>query len=286
MRISIIGLGLIGGSIGLSLKNASNRQYEIIGYARKKATAEKALQMGAIDSIAGSYREAVESADMVFIATPVLSIHDIFSEISPYLQQGCIVTDVASTKTQVMAWAKELIPAHAHFIGGHPMAGKEQSGIEASDASLFHDRIYCLVYESNAEQSALHTVNKIINDLGAIALIIEADKHDLYVAGISHLPFIISVALATVTSSHEEWPDMSRLAATGYRDMTRLAAGSPDMYRDICLTNQRAISSWIDTYIDQLRHIQNHINTSDRDIYSIFEFARRMREKWWHSRKQ
>ncbi len=285
MRIAIIGLGLIGGSIGLALKRANDRQYEITGYARKKQTSETALSLGAIDVAASSCQKAVEHANVVLVATPVLALHDIFIEIAPHLPVGCIITDAASTKAEVMRWAEELLPAHVNFIGGHPMAGKEKSGIESADASLFYGCTYCLVHKPQTADFAVRTIVNIAHDCGASVLHIDAERHDLFTAGISHLPFIMSAGLCGVTTRHPQWKDISQLASTGYRDMTRLAAGNPDMYRDICFTNKANISYWLDLYIEELRRLQHYIDTGNPELGGIFTHARDMREEWWQNRK-
>ena len=285
MHIAIIGLGLIGGSIGLALKQSKKRQYRITGYARKQNTAAKALKTGAVDSAASSLKDAVEHANIVLIATPVLAIKDIFIEIAPHLPVGCIVTDAGSTKSQVCRWAKDLLPAHVNFIGGHPMAGKETAGIESADHALFENRIYCLVYDPATAKFAVKAVTDMAHDLGAKVLTLDAADHDLYVAGISHLPFLMSVALTGVTSASPQWKAMSELASSGYRDMTRLTAGSTEMYRDICLTNHEHISLWIDRYIEELRRIQHYIDSNDPAVQDIFDNAKEQRRRWWRDKK-
>ncbi len=285
MRVAIIGLGLIGGSFGLALKRSFNNKYEISGYSRRTQTLEKAGQLGAIDSAAPSLEEAVKGAGLVFVATPVLAMRDVFAAISPHLQPGCIVTDAGSTKEQVMNWAGELLPSSVSFIGGHPMAGKEISGIEFAEPGLFHNCIYCLVYGAGTDPAAVDLLTAIVQGIGARSLPIAPDIHDLYVGGISHLPFLISVALTAVTSSHRQWPQMSELASTGYADMTRLSAGSPEMYRDICLSNSRSIAYWLGLYIQELKGLKKSIEKEDVGIGAVFEKVRTARDNWWQDRK-
>jgi len=144
-RIAIIGLGLIGGSIGLALKRSSIKELHVVGTARTRDTLQRAKKLGAIDEEARTAGEAVRDARLVIIAAPILATRPLFEEIAPALLPGAIVTDVGSTKANVMRWAKELLPATAHFVGGHPMAGKETSGIDAADADLFREKTWVVV---------------------------------------------------------------------------------------------------------------------------------------------
>ena len=284
MRIAIIGLGLIGGSIGFALKQAGWRGVEIIGYARRRETASLALKLGAVDKIELDLRSAVKDADIVIIAAPVLTIKDIFKQIAPVLSDGSIVTDTASTKMQVMQWAKELLPSRTSFVGGHPMAGKEISGIRAANDDLFHNCIYCLTPLPQTKPAAVRIVKDMVNKLGAIPIIIEAEEHDRLVAGVSHLPLLLSVALVSVTTKNPSWQQMSRLAASGYRDLTRLASGNPEVSAHICLSNQAAIVSWIDAFIDELQRLRSLIADGTDEIEEALALANEARQKWLERR--
>ncbi|MDY7018856.1 MAG: prephenate dehydrogenase/arogenate dehydrogenase family protein, partial [Chloroflexota bacterium] len=155
MQVAIIGLGLIGGSIGIALKQKAVPGWEVVGYARRQEIAAAALSLGAIDRVETNIKDAVEAAELVIIATPVLTIKDIFSQIVDYLPHGCIVTDTTSTKSQVMEWARKLLPSTVYFIGGHPMAGKESYGIQAAEGGLFQRCVYCLCPAENTPPEAL-----------------------------------------------------------------------------------------------------------------------------------
>jgi prephenate dehydrogenase len=285
VRIAILGLGLIGGSIGLALKEAHWKRAEIIGYARRQETASLALKAGAIDRIELDCRQAVKGADIIIVATPVLAVQDIFGLIAPQLSDGAIVTDTASTKVKVMQWAKEILPAKTNFIGGHPMAGKEVSSIKAATADLFMGCTYCLTPLSKVKQASLRIVQDMVKAVGANPLIIEAEEHDRLVAGISHLPLLMSVALVLATIKSESWPEMSRLASSGYRDLTRLASSNPEVSAHICLSNQTAISSWVNVYIEELRNLQKLINDDNDEIERILSIANEARQKWLDKRR-
>ena len=285
MRIGIIGLGLIGGSIGLALKQADWQGAEVIGYVRRQEIGSLALKLGAVDKVESNLRDVVRGADIVIIATPVLTVKDIFVQIAHDLPNGSIVTDTASTKMQVMRWAEELLPSRISFVGGHPMAGKEVQGIEAAEADLFNNCIYCLTPLPQAKPSAMQTVEDMVKTLGAVHLVIGAQEHDRLVAGISHLPLLLSVALVSATTKDDSWQQMSRLAASGYRDLTRLASGNPKVSADICLSNQAAIVSWIDTFIVELQRLRKMVTDETDEIEKALALANEARQKWLEKRR-
>ena len=280
MHISIIGLGLIGGSLGLALKQAKWRGAEITGYVRRPEIGRLAMDIGAVDGIALSLEESVDKSDLVIISTPVLTIKDILNQIAPYLPENCIVTDTASTKQQVMNWAQNILPPGIAFIGGHPMAGKDLSGLESAQSDLFLNSTYCLVCGAKTTLVAEQTLTDIIKAIGANPMKINDREHDDMVAGISHLPFLLSVALVSATTGHTDWDKMSQLASTGYRDTTRLASGSPDVNAQICLTNQKAILHWIDLFAQELKKLENLIAANDEKIKDALNSANEAREKW------
>lgn len=277
-RMAIIGLGLIGGSMGLALRKAK-KNGEVVGFARRPEVASRAIERGAVDRAEESLNSAVKGADLVLIATPVIAMKAILAEIGGSLNPGCIVTDVASTKAQVMGWAAEALPPSISFIGGHPMAGKETSGIEAADADLFLGCTYCLIPGARATKEAIDTVADLVKKIGAKPLFIEASEHDSLVAAISHLPIIISTALVSMATKSPSWPEMAKLAATGFRDLTRLASGSPQMSRDICLTNKEPILRWLDEYIHELERFRRLVS-SDEGLEEAFDRAREARQGW------
>jgi len=279
-RIAIIGLGLIGGSIGLALKKAERAEWERVGFARRAEVAAKAVTIGAVDKAEGDLVSAVEDTHLVMIATPPMAIKEILAQIGEHLPPGCVVTDTASTKAQVMEWAQELLPPSISFIGGHPMAGKETFGIEAADAELFRNHIYCLVPGRSASKKATDLMKGLVKQIGANPLLLDASEHDNLVAGISHLPLLVSAALVLATTKSPSWPQMARLTASGFRDVSRLASGSPEMSRDICLTNKGPILRWIDEFIKELGEFRHRISEDGKELEQAFFRAREGREKW------
>jgi len=278
--VTIIGLGLIGGSIGLALRQGKKPAWEIVGYSRRQETVANALSLGAIERGETSLKDAVKQADFVIIATPVLTVKEIFSEIAPHLPSACIVTDTASTKVQVMKWAEEILPPAVDFIGGHPMAGRETYGIQAAEAELFRGCTYCLTSSEKASPKSIDTVIGMVKKLGAIPFFIDAQEHDNLVAGISHLPMLLSTALVSLTTKNPSWSKMSKLAASGYHDISRLASGSPEVNAHICLSNKEAIVNWLDKFSQELERYRQLVAGGDKRLEQAFTDANKARQEW------
>ncbi len=279
-KVTIIGLGLIGGSIGLALRNLPANAPEVVGYSRSKETARRALDRGAVNRVEAGLAEAIRNANLVVVATPILAIKDIFAEIGPHLLPDCVVTDVASTKAAILDWAGQLLPSSVDFVGGHPMAGKETSGIDAAEPGLFRGCTYCIVPGKNASQASADLVTELASSLGGRPLLLSAEIHDYLVAGISHLPFTVACALVMATMKSQSWSEMSALAASGYKDTSRLASQHPVMTRDICLTNRDNIVSWIDDFTRELQRFRDLVAHDSDELEKTLALARRMRQEW------
>ena len=269
-RISIIGLGLIGGSLGLALKRSGLGEVEVVGHDREWGVGGRAERAGAIDRSARDLTAAVRDAPLIILATPILAMREVLEAVAPVLREGCVVTDTGSTKAQVLGWAAEILPPHAHFVGGHPMAGKERSGLDAADGDLFRGAPYCIVPTVTADERAINTVLGLIAIVGAYPVFVDAAEHDSYVAAVSHLPIVLSAALFSLVRGSQAWPDMSALAATGFRDATRLASGDPGLSHDICLTNKEAVLHWLDRFSDELRRIRELVAGNDEELFKTF----------------
>jgi prephenate dehydrogenase len=286
MDIAIVGMGLIGTSLGMAIRSADEQvsplgAIRVIGYDADRSATSIARERLAIDRGAKSLAEAVKDAKLVIVATPVLAVRELFVQLAPLLSDGTTLTDVASTKAQVCAWAREILPAHVDFVGGHPMAGKEQAGAQAADPALFQQAIYCLTPSPTVRQHALELVEALVRTIEARPYFIDADEHDAYVAGISHLPFLLSTCLVEMTSRSPAWQEMAALAATGFRDMSRLASGDAVMHRDICMTNRTALIRWINDTLAFLVEVRTMLEADDAaQVGTLFEHAREVREAW------
>jgi prephenate dehydrogenase len=284
-RVAIIGLGLIGGSLGLALRQDKTAR-QVVGYDAYKGVGERARKLGAIDQSCSSLAEAARGSELIILATPVGAMRSLLQQLASCASPGAVVTDVASTKAQVISWAEEYLPANIFFVGGHPIAGKETSGIEAADATLFKQCVYCLTPTKRTAPAALDKVASLIDALGARMRFLEPPEHDGMVAGVSHLPYITSIALMQTAALNPAWDDASLLAGSGFRDTTRLAAGSPEMHRDICLTNSEAITRWLTDYIAVLSTLRERIAAHDPNLVEVFEQARKARNDWQDAQEE
>ena len=283
-RITIIGLGLIGTSLGLAVKKRNLPNVELMGHEVEREAAIRSQRRGAVDNLERYLPAAVEDADMVVIATPVLAIRDVLEAIAPHLPEDAIVTDTGSTKVKVLEWAAEYLPPSVSFVGGHPMAGKTESGPDAAEADLFEGAPYCILPGKNASPAAVQAVTDLAASIGAVPYFVDAMEHDSYVAAVSHLPIAVSAALVASAARSPSWKEMARLAAGGFRDATRLAQGDPIMNRDILLTNREAIAHWIDELIKELYNVRTLLqeNPSDlqQQVQDLFFHAWENRTDW------
>jgi prephenate dehydrogenase len=279
-RITIIGTGLIGSSIGLALKKSHIKNLQIMGHDREPTNASAARKRGAVDETSFNLPSSVRGAKLVIIATPVLAIRDVMEVIGPDLEPGTLVTDTGSTKSQVLKWAEELLPDGVHFVGGHPMAGKEQPGPEAADADLFEGAVYAICPDPRAPKAATESIVSLAEIIGATPYFVDPSEHDSFVAAVSHLPFLLSISLVASTSNSPGWREISRMAASGYRDISRLASGDPMMHRDICITNREQILHWTDECIKQLYDMRNMIQDNPEELEKLFISAWEARAKW------
>ena len=280
-RMAIIGLGLIGGSLGLALKAAKLTDVEIVGYDTDTIAAVDARRRGAVDKTEPTLQRATADAGLVILATPIVAMRQVMEEMASGLRENCLVTDTASTKALVMEWAGQLLPPSVSFVGGHPMAGKETAGIANADAKLFAGKSYCIIPSPNATEGAARLVVGLVHLIGAQPLFIDAEEHDRYVAAVSHLPLVLSSALFTLVRSSPAWPELAALASSGFRDVTRLASGDPGLSHDICLTNREAILHWLERLAEELsRYRELLAEGQEEDLFKLFTQAQLDRDTY------
>ena len=265
--VAVIGLGLMGSSFAMAL-NASGAGHVVVGSDREQRTVQKAIERGVVAS-AGSDLDVVDLADIVVMAVPILAMRETLARLQGRVT-GKVVTDMASTKAAVMEWARA---AGIDLVGGHPMCGKEASGIDAADADLFQGAPWVLTADHPA-------VTRLVEAVGARPLVMDAATHDRLVAGVSHAAFLLSVGYVLALSGRADWPDASRLAATGFRDMSRLAAGDPELYSGIVTTNRAAILEQLDGISAAIARLRRHVEAGDPRLAELFEEARAVRERW------
>ena len=247
--IAIVGLGLMGGSLALALKGAGAVE-KIIGIDRNHATLDAALARGAVD-VAGDGLEIAREANVVVLATPVRTILRQLPRLGEIAADGTLILDLGSTKRQIVN-AMDQLPARLFAVGGHPMCGKETSGFEAAEASLYHDKLFVLTPTARSSEASLATATELAQAAGARVTVMEAARHDRIVAAMSHLPFVVAFNLmGTVDEWAKGEDEVWNLAASGFRDTTRLAASDAEMMLDILLTNSENVA-------DLMRRFSRH----------------------------
>lgn len=282
-QVAILGVGLIGGSLGRAWKT-HRPELQVVGYDRPEVLNEPSAAK-AIDVKASSAAKAVENADVVVLATPIGALTALLKEISPHLQPGAVVTDVSSVKAPITRTAAQVLDKTNPFIGGHPMAGAEESGIAHADAFLFENATYVLCPPSflSADdlQSKYTPFIELIESTGARVRILEAKQHDQVAARVSHVPQLLAVALMNQAIAAQQRNDaVLQLAAGGFRDMTRIASSSFGLWHDILASNRRPITEALDELLESLEDIRATISHKDvADLETAFEQARETREQ-------
>jgi prephenate dehydrogenase len=262
-RAVVVGTGLIGGSIGMALRA---RGWHVTGRDRDEARAARALELGALDAIGDD-----PEAELVFVATPVSAVAEV---VAAAVQSGAVVTDVGSVKAPLAA----AVP-HPRYIGGHPMAGSEQEGVDGADASLFEGATWVLTPTETTDPAAYARLQSVVSSLGADVVALPPDRHDELVAVVSHVPHLTAAALMCLAAAGaEEHAALLRLAAGGFRDMTRIAAGHPGIWPDICAENREAIVDVLDRLVASLGDMRRVVADADRaGLLSLLETARAAR---------
>ncbi|MCR6545863.1 prephenate dehydrogenase [Dehalobacterium formicoaceticum] len=278
-KITIIGLGLIGGSLGLAL-NKKGQIPALVGYDLNLTSVQQAVAMRAVHWGTMSLKLAVEDADLVILAVPVGQIKNTVLSILPFLKDGCVFFDVGSTKESIIKEMSRILPAHIAFIGGHPMAGSEKAGISGAKDYLFENAIYVITPKAEESPENLHKVLQVIEWLGAKPKIMSPEVHDQAVAGVSHLPYLAAVSLVqTVGELGHKIPDAPLLAAGGFRDTTRIAGGDAVMWRDIVLSNQENLIEMIDAFQKQLDQVKEYLIKGDGErLEELFLSSKNLRE--------
>lgn len=282
----ICGVGLIGGSLALCFKGQPD--LKVIGHSPDASLAEKYVQRGVVDEATTSLREAAEAADFIFLCVPVGVLDDYIRQLSSMnLKAGCIITDVGSTKSSVTACARSADLKPAIFIGGHPMAGSERSGVEAASKILFENAFYVLTPESATPPEAIERLSGLLRHTGAKIVHVDAAEHDEIVAAISHLPHLIAVALVNQVRKHNEKSGLyALLAAGGFRDITRIASSDPVVWRDILLNNRTVLLELIEEWQEEMGQFAQMLREEDgHGVIDAFRSAGEFRSQLPERRK-
>ncbi|MEO8407705.1 MAG: prephenate dehydrogenase/arogenate dehydrogenase family protein [Oxalobacteraceae bacterium] len=284
-KIVIFGVGLIGGSFALAQKKAAAAA-QIVGVGRTAAPLERAIALGIIDSASSADSDALASclrdAELILVATPVAQTEAILNAIAPHLQAGTIVTDAGSTKTDVVAAARRALGVKvAQFVPGHPIAGREQNGPEAALADLYAGKKVVLTPLPENAPDDVARVAAAWQQCGAIIHQLTPEQHDRIFASVSHLPHLLAYALVDDIARKPHADLLFQYAASGFRDFTRIAGSSPEMWRDIALANQAALLGELDAYLVQLTQLRGALADGDGSaMEAIFANAQQARQRW------
>lgn len=280
-KLVIFGVGLIGGSFAMALRQADFAR-KIVGFGRSMENMSAALGTYVIDEIGMDPAAAVKDADLVVLAVPVGQMGDIMASIAPHLASHTVVTDMGSTKQDVVALARQYLPRHlSRFVPGHPIAGAERSGVKAAREDLFRERNVVLTPIAETDPAAKELIASLWQGCGAKVSEMSPEQHDALFAAVSHLPHVLAFALVDHIAQQANAEQLFGFAASGFRDFTRIAASSSEMWRDICLANRDALLVQFTGYQQELAHIKALLENNDATgLEAIFARASEARRNW------
>ena len=280
-KILIFGIGLIGGSIALSAKK-SGFASDIAGVGRNQDNLNDAIKLKLIDRTSQDLRKDISEAHIIVIATPVAQFPIILKLIQPHLSSHTIITDVGSTKTDVIESAKQILgPQYSQFIGGHPIAGSEKHGATAAHIDLFKNKNVILTADQDTSFEAKQKIEMLWKNAGAIVSNMSHNDHDKIFSTISHLPHLLAFSLVDMITHRKNANELLKFAASGFKDFTRIAASSPEMWKDITLANKKFILEDIQLFENQIKLLKEAIEQEDtKKILALFENASKTRNEW------
>ena len=278
-KVAIIGVGLIGGSLAIILREKGIAK-NIVGIGRGIKNLETAKKLGVVDEYTQDVKEGVKDCDLVVVATPVASIAKAIKEALPSLKKGAIVTDVGSVKKNIVDEVERFLPDTIHFVAGHPIAGTENAGVEAAFPTLFQNRKCILTPTKKTDKIVLESVKAIWEAAGSQVILMERERHDKILASVSHLPHMVAYSLVNAVADMKDLDEnIITYSAGGFKDFTRIASSPPEMWRDICLLNRDAILDMIKRFKTRLSKLEMLIQAKDgQGIYEEFEMAKEVRD--------
>ena len=279
-HLAIIGIGLIGGSLGLCLKDKMGDDIYITGQCRTQASMDLAMKLGAVDMVSSDTAEVVRDADIVFLSTPVLQMMPMVEKILPHLKKGAILTDAGSTKEYLWQHLQKILPSDIYYIAGHPMTGREKSGVAAAQKDLFVNKCYVIVEDTGAPKEAHEKLLRVLQHTGANFTTLDIAKHDRCASIISHVPHVAAAALVTLLNrSAGDMDSCLKLAGGGFKDTTRIASSNADMWADICMTNPKAIVTHLRILQGILGEVVQSIEAGDRRaVHDYFAASKERRD--------
>ncbi len=280
-KITLVGVGLLGGSLGLAVRQRrlANR---VEGYVRRADSVAECEKLGVVDAATGDLAAAVSGADLIILCTPLAQMRALAERFLPVLKRGAIVTDVGSVKVPIVAELEPLIASvGAHFVGSHPMAGAEKMGAASARADLFEHAACVVTPTAKSSLEAVRRVEAFWKALGGLPLRLTPEGHDDLIARSSHLPHVVAAELANYILSPVHPKEQAQLCAGGFRDSTRIASGSPEMWRDIALANRANLARVLGVFIEDLQEFQHALENGDaKAVEEFFAKAKQRRDGW------
>ena len=285
--ITIVGLGLVGASIGLALRREKKDEFDIIGHDKNYGRARDVRKRGAVNKLDWNLIDACEKADMVIIATPLNGVRETLEVVGEHLKEGCVVLDTANLKAPVIEWAKEYLPETVSFVGTDPVISPSEQGVEAATADMFEGVLWCVAPAPGASSEAVKLVSDMIYLLGAKPYFLDPFEHDGLAAGVEHLPLLLSAALMRMTFEAKTWQELRKVTGSAYESATQLPSTDADFYRDIFLHNKDNIVRWLNLYVDELLSLKEMVAGSDAEaLRETFDKAVDARILWREQRQK
>jgi prephenate dehydrogenase len=280
-KITIVGVGLLGGSLGLAIKKRGLAN-EVAGYVRRASSIAECKKARAVDVCTRDLQEAVADADLIVLCTPLAQMLPLLKEMRPAIKRGAIVTDVGSVKATVVKELESLVAkSGAHFVGSHPMAGAEKTGVSSARAELFTNAVCVVTPTERSSQAAIKKLESFWKAVGARVLRLAPELHDELVSRSSHLPHVVAATLANLVLDPKYPKSQPLLCANGFRDSTRIASGSPEMWRDIAMANRKNLSGALEAFIRDLKKFQRLLKTGDeKAAETFFQSGKQRRDAW------
>jgi len=299
-QLTIIGLGTIGGSLGMALEKVASADKDrwkgvtIAGYDPDRRVVEEALVRGAVDRIARSLQEAAQEADIVIVAQPAGAIIRTLYEIGPLLPEGCIVTDTATSKAEVLRYAAQYLPRGVSFVGGHPIPLPQNevdwaAGIKAAKPDLLQGAVYCLTPAPSASEQAVDIIANLVRLVGASPFFLDAVEHDGLLAGLSHAPYVVAAAMLYTIASSSAWRDLKLLADPTFQRMNQVLASLPTDFHQACLANRQTLVSWLDRVVGVLQQVRREMvdeSSSGEYLQGIADKSREAYQDWLQRRDE
>jgi len=280
IRVTVVGLGLIGSSIGLSSKQ-SKTKFEVIGHDKDSEAAKRAFKAGCVDRTEWNLISACSGADLIVLCIPMAGIAETLRAVAPTLKPGGVITDTAALKLPVLAWAREALPDNTRFVGGHPVLSGQHAMTAEPSADLLSGAVYCLTPATNTPPDALQLVSAWVEAMGAVPYFLDAAEHDGLIAGLEQAPLLLATALQMVTGASPARRELMQLSGADFASMTQPVAGNAENRVDLCIHNATNLQRWLEALQSRLAALCDYVGSQDREsLLRAFATAAAMREEW------